>query len=101
MKPILKTLAAGAAVLGVAVAAPTSAQAFVPAVAAAIAGGALLGGTVLGQATHPAYPYAYGPPYGPSYAEVAPAPMVEPVGPACYYTYARIHGLWRRVRVCR
>jgi len=98
MKRILTGLAAGAAMLGLAVGVPTSAQAFVPAVAAAIAGGAILGGTALGAATTVPYHYGY---YGPSYAEVAPAaPTVESVGPACYYTHARIHGLWRRVRVC-
>jgi hypothetical protein len=102
MKRVLTGLAAGTAMLGL-VALPTGAQAFVPAVAAVIAGGALVGGATLGAATTQpyAYPYAYGAPYGPAYAQaVPPAPTVERIAPACYYTHARLHGIWRRVRVC-
>ena len=95
MRPILKGLTAGVAVLGVAMAAPTAAQAFVPLVAGAIAGGAILGGSALGAATTYPYHYGYGyRAYGPAYA-YGP----EVIG-GCYYTHAWRHGMWRRVRVC-
>ena len=95
MRPILKGLTAGVAVLGVAMAVPTAAQAFAPLVAGAIAGGAILGGSALGATT--AYPYHYG--YG--YRDYGPAYAYGPeVIGGCYYTHGWRHGVWRRVRVC-
>jgi hypothetical protein len=105
MKPILTTLTAAAAMVGVGMTAPTPASAnpviIAPLAAAAILGGTALTGVAVGSAAAhsapatavpvpvPASPTAY---YG--YDGVA-----APSG-GCYITRARIHGLWHRVQVC-
>jgi hypothetical protein len=103
MKPILTTLTAAAAMLGVGMTAPTPASAnpliIAPVAAAAILGGTALGGVAIGSAAAHSAP-----------AAVVPVPAAPSayyaygdggsVAPACYYTRARVHGMWRRVQVC-
>jgi hypothetical protein len=100
MRPILTTLTAAAALVGVGTAAPTPASAnplvIAPLAAAAILGGTAIGGVAVGAAvTHPAVvPVPAAPAAYPSYA------AAEPVVPGCYYTHARVRGAWHRVQVC-
>ncbi len=106
MRPILTTLTAAAAMVGVGMTAPAPASAnpvvIAPLAAAAILGGTALGGVAVGAAaTHaapaavpvpvPAAPTAYYGDEGPAYD--APAA-------SCYFTRARIHGVLHRVQVC-
>ena len=103
MKPILTTLTAAAAMVGVGMTAPTPASAnpviIAPLAAAAILGGTALTGVAVGSAAAHSAP-----------AAAVPVPVpASPTGyygytdggaSGCYLTRARIHGLWHRVQVC-
>jgi hypothetical protein len=106
MRPILTTLTAAAAMVGVTATAPTPASAnpvvIAPLAAAAILGGTGLAGVAVGSAAAhsapaavpvpvPAAPTAYDE-YG-GYGVAAPTE-------GCYLTRARIRGVWHRVQVC-
>ena len=105
MRPILTTLTAAAAMVGVGATAPAPAWAnpvvIAPLAAAAILGGTALTGVVVGSAATraapaqavpvPAAPAAYYG-YGDGYA--------SPSAGGCYFTNARVRGVWHRVQVC-
>jgi hypothetical protein len=110
MNRILTALTAATAIGGAAVAMPNTASAnplvIAPVAAAAILGGTAVGGAAIGSAaTANAYP-AYGnPAYGyPEPVGVGAGPVVATgptvTEPGCYFTNARVHGIWRRVQVC-
>jgi hypothetical protein len=108
MRPILTTLTAAAAMVGVTTTAPTPASAnpvvIAPLAAAAILGGTGLAGVAVGSAATraapaavpvpvPAAPAAYYGNDGYDYGAADPAD-------GCYLTRARIRGVWHRVQVC-
>jgi hypothetical protein len=102
----LTTLSAGALVAGLSVAAPTSASAnpliIAPAAAAAWLIGGIVGGLFVGDAIasngHP-FVVAASEPVPPPPPPVVAAPVDQPA-PGCYFSRARIHGMWHRVQIC-
>ncbi len=98
MKKVLSGLTAATAGMGVMVAVPSAAHAFVPIVLAAIIGGSVLGGAVVGGTIANANANA-------NPAVVAPAPVVASPGvtvgsTTCYFTRAWVNNGYRRVQVC-
>jgi hypothetical protein len=95
MTKALRTLAAATAALGLAAAAPTTAQAFVivPAVAAAWLAGGVLGGAVIGTAATNSANYPGG----------VAAPGVTVNSTTCYFTNRLVNPVtqtWTREQVC-
>jgi hypothetical protein len=100
MKRILTTLTATAAVLGVAVMAPTQASAFfvAPAIAALAIGGGVVGGAVVGSALTNPHPRGS---IVVTDASTAPEPPLAPAAqPGCYPSTAKIQGVWHHIQVC-
>ena len=98
MKRILTALTATAAMIGVAVVAPTQASAFfvAPAIAALAIGGSVVGGAVVGSALTTPRPRG-----SIVVTDASSAPVPAPVEqPGCYPTTARIHGVWHHIQVC-
>jgi hypothetical protein len=115
MKKLSTLLTAATAMAGVAVAVPTQASAHplllapgviilhhavaawvAPTIAAAAVGGVAVGAL----ATRPGGPFY---PVGAAPAALpagAPEALPPEAAPGCYFTNARIHGVWHRVQVC-
>ena len=106
MNKVITGLTAAVVLGGAALTMPTSASAnpliIAPVAAAAILGGTAVTGAAVGAAaTHPytypseAYPSGYAVPAAGPVVAAAPAAVA-----GCYFTNARIHGVWHRVQVC-
>ena len=91
---MLKKVLAATAGLGALVGLPSAAHAFVPAVIAAWAVGAGLGGLFLGSAI------SNNPPVVATAAPVAVAPAVTVNQTTCYFTHRWVDRVWTRVQVC-
>jgi len=100
MRKPLRTLAAATAALGLAATAPTAAQAFViaPAAAAAWIAGSVIGGVILGTAVA-----TNGQFFATPAVVAAPGPGVTINRTTCYFTNRLVNPVtqtWTRERVC-
>lgn len=103
MRKIVTSVGAAALALGLGAAAPTPAAAnpvlIAPAWLAVTIVGSVAAGALVGASAAHANDVAVagGPPPGP-----APSVYVtdQPSGPGCYFTHARVHGVYHRVQVC-